>query len=60
MPSKLLTYKDVAERWQLPVNTLRFWVMQKKIVPIKLGRLVRFAESYIIELEQKGIYNHEN
>ena len=55
MSLKLLTYKDLAERWQLPVNTLRNWVMKKKLTPLKLGRLVRFAESYIIELEQKGI-----
>lgn len=52
---KLLTYEDVAERWQLPVGTLRLWVMKKKLVPIKFGRLVRFQESYIVELENKGI-----
>jgi len=55
MPDKLLAYKDVAERWQLPVNTLRIWVMKKKLTPVKMGRLVRFPVSYIIELEQKGI-----
>ena len=55
MSVKLLTYKDLAERWQLPVGTLRSWVMKKKIKPVKLGSLVRFPEPYIIELEQKGI-----
>ncbi len=55
MPDRMLTYKDLAERWQLPVNTLRNWVMKKKLKPLKLGRLVRFPESYILELEQKGI-----
>ncbi len=55
MPDKMLTYKDLAERWQLPVNTLRNWVMKKKLIPVKFGRLVRFPESYILELEQKGI-----
>ena len=55
MSSKLLTYKDVSDRWQLPVNTLRNWVMKKKLVPVKFGRLVRFPESYILELEKKGI-----
>jgi len=55
MSAKMLTYKDLAERWQLPVNTLRNWVMKKKLKPLKLWRLVRFSESYVIELEQKGI-----
>ncbi|SPQ02028.1 hypothetical protein NBG4_860013 [Candidatus Sulfobium mesophilum] len=55
MAPRLLTYKDLAERWQLPIATLRIWVMKKKLVPVKLGRLVRFPESYILELEQKGI-----
>ncbi|MBI5849311.1 MAG: helix-turn-helix domain-containing protein [Nitrospirae bacterium] len=55
MSVKMLTYKDLAERWKLPVNTLRNWVMKKKLKPLKLGRLVRFPESYIMELEQKGI-----
>ena len=55
MADKLLTYKDLAERWQLPVNTLRNWVMKKKLIPVKLGRLVRFPKSYILEVEKKGI-----
>ncbi len=53
MIEKLLSYKDLSERWQVPINTLRIWVMEKKLKPIKLGRLVRFDESYIIEIETK-------
>ncbi len=53
--NKLLTYKDLSERWQLPVSTLRNWVMKKRLIPVKLGRLVRFAEPYIMELEKKGV-----
>jgi excisionase family DNA binding protein len=55
MPINWLTYKELAERWKLPVGTLRSWVMKKKIKPVKFGSLVRFSEAYIIELEQKGI-----
>lgn len=55
LANKLLTYNDLAERWQLPVNTLRNWVMKKKLRPLKIGRLVRFREAYISELEQKGL-----
>ncbi len=54
MSFKLLTYKDLSERWQKPVSTLRVLVMQKKLKPIKLGRDVRFAEQYIQEIENRG------
>lgn len=55
MAPKWLSYKDLSERLQIPVNTLRIWVMEKKLIPVKFGRLVRFSESYIQELEAKGI-----
>jgi hypothetical protein len=55
MSQKLLTYKDLAERWQKSVGTLRYWVMEKKLKPLKLRRAVRFKESYILECEEKGI-----
>jgi len=54
MTQKLLTYKDLALRWQKPVGSLRALVMQKKLKPIKLGRDVRFSERYIEEIEEKG------
>lgn len=54
MSLRLLTYKDLSERWQKPVSTLRVLVMQKKLKPIKLGRDVRFSEQYIREIENKG------
>jgi excisionase family DNA binding protein len=50
-----LCYKDLSERWQVPVTTLRVWVMEKRLKPVKLGRLVRFPESYVAELEMKGL-----
>lgn len=60
MASKLLSYKDLKERWNVSVGTLRYWVMMKKLKPIKLGRLVRFPESYIIEIETRGsLYAHK-
>lgn len=55
MAGRLLSYKDLSARWQIPINTLRVWVMRGKLKVIKLGRLVRFLESYIIEIEQKGL-----
>ena len=54
MSEKMLTYKDLSERWQVSINTLAIWVMQKKLKPVKLGRLVRFSESYIHGIESNG------
>lgn len=53
MANKMLTYKDLAERWGVPKNTLMVWVMEKRLKPIKLGRIVRFPESDIIEIEKR-------
>ncbi len=55
MSESMLTYKDLSKRWQVSMNTLHIWVMQKKLKPVKLGRLVRFSETYIRELETKGL-----
>ena len=55
MVRKLLSYKDLSERWQVRMTTLRVWVMEGKLKCIKLGRLVRFALSYIEEAEAKGL-----
>lgn len=55
MADKLLSYKDLSARWQIPINTLRVWVMQGRLKVIKLGRLVRFLESYILTIEAKGL-----
>lgn len=51
---KLLTYQELSDRWKIKLNTLRNWVMTRRLKPIKLGASVRFAESYIRELESKG------
>ena len=55
MRAIFLTYIDLSERWKVPINTLRMWVMEGKLKPIKLGRLVRFLESYIIQIETTGL-----
>ena len=55
MASKLLSYKDLSERWQVRMTTLRVWVMEGKLKCIKLGRLVRFSLSYMEEVEAKGL-----
>ena len=55
MKENYLTYEELAERWKVAVNTLRQWVMAGILKPsMRLGRLVRFSESYILEIESKG------
>lgn len=55
MTERYFTYEDLAERWKVAVNTLRQWVMAGLLVPsMRLGRLVRFSEAYILEIEAKG------
>lgn len=50
MPEKFYTYEELSKRWQVAVNTLRQYVMAGKLKPsLRIGRLVRFSESYILE-----------
>lgn len=55
MGAKFLKYEDLAERLNVSVGTLRYWVMVGRLKPIKLGRLVRFPESYVNEIEKGGL-----
>ena len=55
MSNSYLTYKDLSKRWSIAVNTLMQWVMAGQLKPsMRLRRLVRFSESYILEIESKG------
>jgi predicted site-specific integrase-resolvase len=55
MSEKYYTYEDLAGRWKVAVNTLRQYVMAGTLKPsIRIGRLVRFSESYILEIESNG------
>jgi predicted site-specific integrase-resolvase len=56
---KYLGYKELSKRWGVARNTLCQWVMEGILVPtIRLGRLVRFSESYILEIESRGGIKH--
>lgn len=59
MLGNFYTYETLSKRWGVSVNTLRRWVMEGILVPdLRLGRLVRFSESYIVEIESKGGLRH--
>lgn len=49
--SKLLTKKDLAERWQVATVTIDRWINDKVITPVKGIPSIRFTEQHILELE---------
>lgn len=49
--SKLLTKKDLAERWQLSVQAIDVYVREGVVVPIKGIPSVRFNLQYIEKIE---------
>lgn len=51
---RLLTLTETAERLGLKVSTIRFWVWQRKIETVRVGRAVRVREDTIRELIQQG------
>jgi predicted site-specific integrase-resolvase len=51
-----LSYKQLAERWGVAVQTLRIWYMEGRLPgAVKFGRLVRFPIPYILQVEAKGV-----
>jgi excisionase family DNA binding protein len=55
MPEKLLDYKQVSDLTGFPVGTLRTWVMQGRLKPVKFGSRVKFPVSYIEELIKRVV-----
>jgi excisionase family DNA binding protein len=51
---RLLTLPEAAERLGLKVATLRFWVWQRKIEIVRVGRAVRVREDVIKRLIERG------
>ena len=52
--SAMLTVPEAAKRLGLKESTLRFWVWQRKIEHVKVGRAVRIPERTIAELIARG------
>jgi excisionase family DNA binding protein len=50
----LLTIEEASKRLGLKPSTLRFWVWQRKIECVKIGRAVRISERTIRELIERG------
>ena len=54
---KLLSIGELSEKLGIPVATLYAWTCKKKIPYIKLGTLVRFKESEIMEwISKKSVH----
>lgn len=48
---KLLTKKDLAERWQVTERTVDNYIKDKIVQPVKGIPVIRFTEQHIAELE---------
>jgi excisionase family DNA binding protein len=51
---RLLTLPEAAERLGLKEATLRFWVWQRKIEIVRVGRAVRISEDVVRRLIERG------
>jgi excisionase family DNA binding protein len=51
---RLLKLDEAAERLGLKLSTLRFWVWQRKIEVVRVGRAVRVKEDSIQRLIEEG------
>jgi len=51
---RLLTLPEAADRLGLKVATLRFWVWQRKIEIVRVGRAVRVREDVVKGLIERG------
>jgi len=51
---RLLTLAESSERLGLKLATLRFWVWQRKIETVRIGRAVRIREDVIHRLIEAG------
>jgi excisionase family DNA binding protein len=51
---RLLTVPEAAERLGLKEATLRFWVWQRKIEVVRVGRAVRISDDVIRQMIERG------
>ncbi len=51
MEQKLLTKKDLAQRWQVTERTINTYITDKVVQPVKGIPVLRFTEQHILELE---------
>jgi excisionase family DNA binding protein len=51
---RLLTIREAADRLGLKPSTIRFWIWQRKIAFVRVGRAVRLSEETIRKLIEHG------
>ena len=51
MEDKLLTVRDLSERWQVSEKTIRSYIENETLVPCKGIPSIRFSYQYILMLE---------
>lgn len=53
--AKLLDVKEASKLLSVSENTVRKWILQKRIPFVKIGTLVRFKEEDIIRISCEGL-----
>lgn len=51
---RLLTTRQAADRLGLKEATIRFWIWQRKIEVVHIGRAVRIREEAVLRLIERG------
>jgi excisionase family DNA binding protein len=51
---RLLRLEEAADRLGLTLSTLRFWVWQRRIEVVRVGRAVRVKEDAVQRLIEEG------
>jgi excisionase family DNA binding protein len=51
---RLLNVDEASERLGLKASTLRFWIWQRRIAFVRIGRAVRVSEDTIREVIERG------
>jgi excisionase family DNA binding protein len=55
MPQKLMTLNEVARSLNCTVSAVRRWRRENRIATVKIGRLVRVAESEVERIGREGL-----
>jgi excisionase family DNA binding protein len=51
---KVLTLQEAADHLRVSPHTLRSWVYERRIMPVRMGRLIMFSEEEIERFIERG------
>ena len=51
---KVLTLQEAADHLRVSPHTVRAWVYERRIMPVRMGRLIMFSEEEIERFIERG------